>query len=65
MRPVLAQMGMEVIDSENQHYSVKKGYDCLVKINGGSAKIEFRLGDWGQACNMQFKASLSFSWRRT
>jgi len=42
MRPVLAQMGMEVLDSESQRYSVKKGYDCLVRINGGSAKIEFK-----------------------
>jgi hypothetical protein len=42
MRPVLAQMGMQVIDSESERYSVKKGYDCLVKINGGSAKIEFK-----------------------
>lgn len=42
MRPVLAQMGMQVIDSEKESYSVKKGYDCIVRINGGSAKIEFK-----------------------
>lgn len=42
MRPVLAQMGMQVIDSEKERYSVKKGYDCIVRINGGSAKIEFK-----------------------
>ena len=42
MRPVLAEMGMEVIDSERERYSVKKGYDCLVRLNGGSAKIEFK-----------------------
>ena len=42
MRPLLAQMGMDVIDSEKERYSVKKGYDCIVRINGGSAKIEFK-----------------------
>jgi hypothetical protein len=42
MRPLLSEMGMEVIDSENLSYREKKGYDCLVKINGGSAKIEFK-----------------------
>ena len=42
MRPVLAEMGMEVIDSEKERYSVKKGYDCIVRINGGSAKLEFK-----------------------
>lgn len=42
MRPILAEKGMEVIDSEKERYSVKKGYDCIVRINGGSAKIEFK-----------------------
>lgn len=42
MRPVLSEMGMEVIVSEKHRYSEKKGYDCLVRMNGGSAKIEFK-----------------------
>lgn len=42
MRPVLAEIGMEVIDSENLSYAEKKGYDCLVRINGASSRIEFK-----------------------
>src|SRR5690349_14237392 len=42
MRPVLAEMGMEVIDSEHLSYREKKGYDCLVRINGASSRIEFK-----------------------
>lgn len=35
-------MGMQVIDSEKERYLVKRGYDCIVRINGGSAKLEFK-----------------------
>src|ERR1044071_7474513 len=42
MRPLLAEMGMEVIDRENLSYREKKGYDCLVRINGASSRIEFK-----------------------
>jgi hypothetical protein len=42
MRPVLSEMGMEVIDSESLSYREKKGYDCLVRINGASSRIEFK-----------------------
>lgn len=42
MRPVLAGMGMEVVDSENLRYREKKGYDCLVKINGAASRLEFK-----------------------
>jgi len=42
MRPELAEMGMQVIDSEKERYLVKRGYDCIVRINGGSAKLEFK-----------------------
>jgi hypothetical protein len=32
MRSVLESMGFEVIDSDKESYTIKKGCDCLVRI---------------------------------
>jgi hypothetical protein len=32
IRPELVSIGLEVIDSDNQRYEIKKGYDCLVRV---------------------------------
>ena len=46
MKPVLESMGSEVIDSDNERYQVKTGYDCLVRVKNPDERQAGKLDCW-------------------